>query len=141
MEENYYCISRRYICHHCQTAATKTKQQVEDLAKEHGLVAEVGDIDDECYTFMAWNKDVLPLYPYDRGNAFPAYLSWRAGVDKLVLKHMRSLYDGGFRPKAYSKLLLEMIPVECPSGIVPKKKKDISSDVPPSCTQVTEAVL
>ena len=57
---------------------------------------------------MAWNMNVLPLYPYDRGSKFPAWLSWRAGVDKVLLRQMRPLFDGGFRPGAYLRLLLEL---------------------------------
>ena len=108
LEENYYCISRRYICSECEDKAKIQPQQVRDLATSLGVIAEVGEVDDEAYTFMAWNMNVLPLYPYDRGSKFPAWLSWRAGVDKVLLRQMRPLFDGGFRPGAYSRLLLEL---------------------------------
>ncbi|KAL7532434.1 hypothetical protein ACHAXR_005774, partial [Thalassiosira sp. AJA248-18] len=108
MDETYFCISRRYICRECKTVAQRAKKQVEQLAQANHIIADVGEVDEERYTFMAWNNDVLPLYPYGRGEKFPAVLTWRAGLDKKVVRNMRPLYDGGFRPLAHSKLLLEM---------------------------------
>ena len=46
MKENYYCISRRYICYHCKTLVKEAKQQVESLVNKLGVVAEVGEVDD-----------------------------------------------------------------------------------------------
>ena len=81
---------------------------MKDSAKTNRVVVEVGEVDEECYTYMAWNMYVLSLYSYNYGCKFPAWLSWRGGVDKHVLRLMRSLFDGRFRPKAYSMLLLEL---------------------------------
>ena len=52
---------------------------------------------------MAWS---LELLSFGRGGKFPAFLTWRAGVDKLALRMMRPLFDAGVRPERYSRLLL-----------------------------------
>ena len=64
--------------------------------------------DDASYTFMGWDKRILPLFPYGRGDQFPAVLTWRAGVDKKVIALMRPLFDAGVRPERLSIILLEM---------------------------------
>ncbi len=50
----------------------------------------------------------MHLFPHGRSALFPAFLTWRAGVDKKITKMMRPLTDGGFRPNRFSKLLREM---------------------------------
>jgi len=49
------------------------------------------------------------LFKYNRGETeFPAYFTWRAGLDKTIINMMRPLFDGGFRPERLSDMLLEL---------------------------------
>ena len=107
LKETYYIISRRYICHQCKRIATQAKGDVEKFAKEKGLNVEVGDAEFN-YTFMGWDKRILPLFAHGRGEEFPAYLTWKAGVDKTIIDLMRPLYDGGLRPERFSDMLVEL---------------------------------
>jgi len=108
LEETYYVISRRYKCLECERAAQQAKEQLERLAEENNIKVNIGDVDVDKYTFMGWDQRILPLYPYGYGEKFPAFLTWRAGVDKKIVNMIRPLFDGGFRPERLSKLLLEM---------------------------------
>ena len=57
---------------------------------------------------MGWNKKSLDLMPYGYGEKFPAFLTHRAGVDKILLDIMRPAFDKGMRPHAFAGLLLEL---------------------------------
>jgi len=108
LEETYYCISRRYKCSACEEVAQQAKTQVEAFAKEKNITVDVEVDDETSYTFMGWDQRILPLFPYGYGNKFPAFLTWRAGVDKKIVKMLRPLHDGGMRPERVSDLLLEL---------------------------------
>ena len=57
---------------------------------------------------MGWNKISIATLPFGFGTEFPAYLTWRSGVDLTIIDLMRSLFDKGVRPESFSNLLLEM---------------------------------
>lgn len=107
LHETYYVISRRYICYECQEVSQKAKVQVEAFAEENNVSADIEVDEDASYTFMGWDERILPLFRYGRGNRFPAYLTWRAGVDKKVVNMMRSMYDAGVRPGRLSTMMVE----------------------------------
>ena len=67
-----------------------------------------GDNDSTPYTFMTWNQKCLAKLAFGYGDEFPAFLTWRAGVDKKVLDLMRPAFDKGMRPDGLSSLLLEL---------------------------------
>ena len=50
----------------------------------------------------------MPLFPDGRGDEFPAFLTWKAGVDKELIDLMRPLFDSGIWPQKTSELLLEL---------------------------------
>ncbi len=104
--ETYYTVSRRYICHECECRTKLAKAQFEAAAKEQNLIANV-ELDDSKYTFMGWNQTSLTLMPYNKGSKFPAFLTWRAGVDKTVITTLRQDVDGGKGFDRISKDLLE----------------------------------
>ena len=108
LTESYYVVSRRYICHDCKRNAQQTKKDIEDSAQEKGFNVVASASADLNYTFMGWDKRILPLFENGRGALFPAFLTWRAGVDKSVIDFMRPLYDAGVRPERLSDLLLEL---------------------------------
>ena len=78
LNQNYYLISRRYICHQCTRDAD-----------------------------MGWNAASNNLLPCGKGDEFPAFLTWRAAVDKGLIDLMRPLFDFGVRPEQFSNLILE----------------------------------
>jgi hypothetical protein len=78
LKTNYYIMSRRYKCRTCNSR------------------------------HMGWNMTSLAHMPHGFGTKFPAFLSWRSGLDKTVLDLMRPLVDAGVRPETYSNILLEL---------------------------------
>ena len=111
MKENYFTLSRRYKCSKCYEDHIKWKSDIQRVATEQGARIEfVGDeqAQSKNYTFMAWNSRSLQMMPYSYGEKFPAVLSHRSGLDKLVVDLMRPLFDKGVRPEALSNVLLEL---------------------------------
>eukprot|EP00986_Skeletonema_menzelii_P017125 scaffold17631_cov148-Skeletonema_menzelii.AAC.1 len=104
--ETYYTVSRRYICHECEGQTKQAKEQFEAAAKEKNLIANV-ELDDSKYTFMGWDQTSLTLLPYNKGSKFPAFLTWRAGVDKTIITTLRQDVAGGKGFDRISKDLLE----------------------------------
>ena len=106
LKENYYLISRRYICHQCKRDADALKKRIEEDAADGDL--EVIIDTPKTKTFMGWNATSNSLLPYGKGDEFPAFLTWRAAVDKGLIDLMRPLFDFGVRPEQFSKIILEM---------------------------------
>ncbi len=106
LTETYYIISRRYICHECKQMIEQAKSDVESHASAKNLSVQI-ESSSRQYTFMAWDRRILPLYKDGRGELFPAILTWKAGIDKEVMDFMRSLYDAGVRPERFSDMLRE----------------------------------
>ena len=120
LDHDYYCLSRRYRCRACEQKAKE--QKAEELKKKAedaagatpGLevvvhVTEtVKPLEEHRYTFMAWNRTTLELYPYGYGSEFPAFLTHRAGVDRIIVDLMRPLFDKGLRPHALADTILEL---------------------------------
>ena len=45
------------------------------------------------YTFMGWEQRSIAYLPFGYGEYFPAFLTYRSGVDKGVIHLMRPLFD------------------------------------------------
>ncbi|KAL7493375.1 hypothetical protein ACHAWT_002406, partial [Skeletonema menzelii] len=106
--ENYYILTRRYICHDCK----KKKERLKAIAKDAATVAAnvevvVAEVKLQT-TFMGWDQRILPLFPDGIGKEFPAFLTKKAGVDLSLIDLMRPLINKGIRPEAFSELLLEL---------------------------------
>ena len=86
MTSNYFVMSRRYICQRscCQTAP------------------------DRQTTFMGYNSVSRTKLPYGLGRFFPAFFTFRAGVDNSVISLMRALFGKGVRPESFAETILEM---------------------------------
>ena len=86
MDTTYYVITRQYRCYDCERKRNDLcgSTAMEAALRESGVSVEK-TVDKLEYTFMAWDKRIIPLYPYGIGMDFPAILTWRAGVDKLVV--------------------------------------------------------
>lgn len=76
------------------------------MAQEHNVEVEVTEVKLQ-YTFMGWDRRILPLFADGRGKEFPALLTKRAGIDISLLDWMRPLYDHGICPNGLSSILLE----------------------------------
>ena len=105
LKQNYYLISRRYICHQCTRDADALKKRLEEEAAKGQLQVLVEK--PPAKTFMGWNAASNNLLPYGKGDEFPAFLTWRAAVDKGLIGLMRPLFDFGVRPEQFSNLVLE----------------------------------
>lgn len=90
LTENYYAISKRYVCRACEK---KNKESADEKIQ---------------YTHMGWNQASLTHMPYGYGDEFPAFLTHKSGLDKLIIKMMRPMMDKGYRANATSDLLLEL---------------------------------
>ena len=70
---------------------------------------DVGD--EKCteppYTFMGYDLRSRQLLPHGYGNDFPAFLTYRSGVDLRIIDLLRPLSDKGVRHHAVSEILLE----------------------------------
>ena len=107
LTETYYAVSRRYICRKCEDDSKQAKKRVEDFAKEREGVTVNVELDENKYTFMGWNQSSLPLLPNNKGSKFPAFLTWRAGVDKKVITKLKQDVNSGKAFERISKDLLE----------------------------------
>lgn len=119
LDTHYFIISRRYICHKCEDDAKESRVRATEIAQSCGLVVseneECMDCDDNeltlqppQYTFMGWDARSLPLLSYGHGEEFPAFITWRGGVDKQIIDLMRPLMNKGVRPETISAILLEL---------------------------------
>ena len=112
-------MSRRYICHCCaksraaakQVAIAATTAAGLDIVGEGapggggGAVAEGsggaaqagGGEEDPAYTFMGYEQGARTGLPHGYGEQFPAFLTYRAGVDLQLVDLMRPLCDKGVR--------------------------------------------
>lgn len=110
LDHDYYCLSRRYRCKKCEGKMKEIKKRIEERAVEYNIAIHVEtEIHDQRkYTFMAWNRKTLELYPHGIGLKFPAFLTHKSGVDRLLLDTMRPLFDKGLRPGALADTILEL---------------------------------
>lgn len=80
---------------------------LEEACEENDVSIEK-TVDKVQYTFMGWDKRIMHLYPCRIGMEFPAFLTWRSGLDNLVVDFMQPLFNKGFKPEQYAKSLLEL---------------------------------
>ena len=109
--ENYYILTRRYICHDCKKQNDRLKAIAKDAATAAAAAAnvEIAEVEVKIQTtFLAWDRRILPLFPDGIGKTFPAFFTKRAGVDMSLIDLMRPLVTKGIRPEAFSELLLEL---------------------------------
>ena len=106
LTENYYTISKRYICRDCEVKSRALSAAAKTAAARNS--AEVTVKTKLQYTFMATNKISLTLLPHGYGALFPAFTTRKSAVDKTVLNMMRPLMDKGHRAESMSDLLLEL---------------------------------
>lgn len=93
-------MTSRYKCTACE-------QRKKDLVRQ--AVANGSTIPVKLkYTFMGWDPESLPLTAFGAGDQFPAFLTWRAGLDKSLIDMMRPAFDKGMRPEAFSEMVLEL---------------------------------
>ena len=64
LSSTYYLMTRQYVCHECHRE-TQAKETIESIASDNGLSIEVSDSGRQ-YTFMGWDKRILPLFKYGR---------------------------------------------------------------------------
>ena len=107
LDTTYYMISRRYICYECQDQTKRKKEQLQRAAADENFIGELEE-DEISYTFMPWDNRIMHLYRHGRGELLPAFLTWRAALDKKVMRMLPPLTDGGFRLDRISKMLCEL---------------------------------
>jgi hypothetical protein len=86
----YYVLMRRYRCTECASAAT------EEVDKK------------KTQTFMVWDSNSLPLISFGHGPPFPAYLTFKSGIDKSLLDLLCALTSRGIQPETFSEILTKM---------------------------------
>ena len=104
MKETYYVLSRRYICKACEQTKSDLDHQAEQVVEGVDQAERINF----KYTFMGWDRDLLPLLKHGLGDEFPAFFTHRAGLDKQVIDLMRPLFDNQVRPETLSDIMLEM---------------------------------
>ena len=104
LTSHYFVMTCRYICHACQ----QDHAQVKAAAVRAGLQISDDPMVPPPYTFMGYDAGSTALLPHGHGLTFPAYLTHRGGVDKIIVNLMRPCFDGGLRPHGMSRMLLEL---------------------------------
>ena len=100
ISRGYDIMTWQYICHTCEKRhSAKKKESIQN---------GVNFVSPGQYTFMGYNSTVLTTMPDGIGDDFPAILSYRSGLDKVVHRLMRPLFDRGIRPEGFSEILLEL---------------------------------
>ncbi|KAL7491648.1 hypothetical protein ACHAWT_002097 [Skeletonema menzelii] len=109
MRSTYYAISRRYRCYDCEKRNNDLcgVTALEEAFEDHGVDME-RRVDNLQYSFMGWDKRIMHLYPNGIGMEFPAFLTWRCGLDNLVVDLMRPMFNKGIKPAQFANMLLEM---------------------------------
>ena len=100
LDHDYYCVSRRYRCNNCEQKAREAKLAIQQSAAANNIAIQFTDETDnngQQYSFMAWHKKTLELYPHGIGQQFPAFVTHRSGVDRLLLDMMRPLFSSSCR--------------------------------------------
>ena len=104
LRRNEKIISRRYKCNTCQKKRKELTEQADDLATSTGARHSAVKLK---YTFMAYNKECLPLFPYGRGDEFVALCTWKSAIAKEVVDMMRPLFNAGVKPHRFASMLRE----------------------------------
>jgi hypothetical protein len=86
LDDSYYMITKRYICKECETCGIEETQ---------------------C-NFNGWNETSLKLLPNGYQYCFPAIVSKKSAIDKVILDMMRPLFDKGIRLSTLQSLLMEL---------------------------------
>ncbi|KAG8968224.1 hypothetical protein FRC05_001605 [Tulasnella sp. 425] len=84
LEDLYWLIGVRYRCPSCINPKTKRKGTV---------------------TFTSWDSRILASLPPSLASLFPAQLTARSGLDKTVLRLLRSACGNGVGPKQFADML------------------------------------
>ena len=105
IEKKKYCMGAEYKCNHCWNLR---KNADNTPVSRYTLVPS----ERIKYTFMGWNPVFLPLIYRGLGKRFPAILTHRSGLDKVVVRMFRPLFDHGMRAQAIAELLLELHSLE-----------------------------
>ena len=108
LKETYYVMTRRYCCYSCCKKSKEVAQVIDQAFINNENVTVEKAIDELRYNFMGWDEQSLSLLPFGRGSEFPAFLTHKAGVDKLIVDMMRPLFDKGIKPESLSNMLLEL---------------------------------
>ena len=106
LTENYSIITHRYKCCGCENEKKRQDNELKQLLGVNKLAKK--DRVKLKYTFMGWDRDSLPIMANGRGDEFPAFLTWRAGIDKTLIDMMRIDLDHGVRSNAFSRKILEL---------------------------------
>ena len=88
MDDWFALMSRQYYCSSCKELSTKEKPIQ--------------------HNFYASHSSCLKMMPDHISNEFPAILSHKAGIDKVLHNLLRPLLDKSFQFEALSKMLLEL---------------------------------
>ena len=114
-KDKYTLIGSRYWCWKCKEdneqskisfkrEEAKMKAQAEAMGVEVEIKMKRSKIQ---YTFMGWDRRILPLFANGVGAEFPAFLTKRAGLDLSVIDWMIPLFDKGVKGQALEEMLLE----------------------------------
>ena len=91
IEKCYFIASRQYCCTACREAA---KTLPKDKKPQ--------------YTFMATHENCLKNLRPEYATDFPAILSHKSGVDRVLYRMLRPLFDASVQAAGISKMLLEL---------------------------------
>jgi hypothetical protein len=92
MTIHYFALTARYICHGCKELIGQknnvARAAAENLGLQFSAEAEDDGVTLSQYTFMGWDQRSLPLLPHCYSQEFPAFLTWRGGLDKVSTRYI-----------------------------------------------------
>jgi hypothetical protein len=106
LHETYYILSRRYACNQC-TVVSPGHEEEKDSDSEKDISSNAASTKTKIFTFLASSQNVLDQLPYHAQNAFPAILSKRSGLDKMVLREFESSVESSQGPTALANKIKE----------------------------------
>jgi hypothetical protein len=113
----YFLMSRQYKCSSCEKANSERKEAatITQLPGQRTLTGEPvreANLKESSskiqYTFMGSHEECLKRFRHAVRDSFPAILSAKSGLDKVLASCLRPLSDKGLAFKAMEKWLLEL---------------------------------
>ena len=123
IDDCYFILSRQYYCASCKPSRKACKPVTNKLG--HSMKQPE-------YAFMATHSKCLQNLRPEWSAEFPAVLSHKSGLDRLLYRLLRPLFDASVQAEGVSNLLLELHSLKYFDNILQflsEKERDISTKV------------
>ena len=105
LDDVYYIMTQRYICHECKKSAIRAERTV---VNEATISAEPVEETQSKYTFMGYDPDSRILLPWGYGDEYPAFHMHKSAISIRLIDWMLPSFNAGMRPWKLSKMIVTM---------------------------------